>query len=235
MIRKILMPTVALATMASAALAADSTGPAVNWTGYYAGAQIGYMSGSADWDVNKVNNGYHEYWRPHGGFGGLHAGYNYQVGTAVFGLQAEANLIDNRKWHTDFADEKLMASSSVFGSLDARMGATFERALVYAIGGIAFANNKTKGVTAIGPDQVLTATFSGNNVGWNIGLGVEYAVDDRWSVRAEYRYYDFGKKNFPNSEGDTYYYAHSHSYVDHTLRLGLSYKFGPPAAVVAKY
>ena len=27
-------------------------------------------------------------------------------------------------------------------------------------------------------------------------LGAEYAIDDRWSVKAEYRYYDLSEENY---------------------------------------
>ena len=33
---------------------------------------------------------------------------------------------------------------------------------------------------------------SATRVGWTLGAGVEYAVNNHWSLRAEYRYTDFG-------------------------------------------
>jgi outer membrane immunogenic protein len=223
MIRKVLMPTVALATMASAALAADSTGPAVNWTGYYAGAQIGYMSGSADWDVNKVNNGYHEYWRPHGGFGGLHAGYNFQSGSAVIGLQAEGNISGESGRARDPSGLRVGTRSERVSSADARLGYAFGRALVYAIGGVAFSDNRTHGYL-----PGLDAMFRGNHVGFDYGVGAEFAITDRVSMRLEYRHYDLGGKNFgPTPRGAPWYYTeHAHRYEKDVVRMGFSYRFG---------
>lgn len=79
--------------------------------------------------------------------------------------------------------------------------------------------------------------FSLGRVGWTVGGGVEYAFDPNWTIRAEYRYTDFGTfdeylvKTYP---GD---YVHLHVY-DNAVRVGFSYKFdmfAPPAPVVAKY
>jgi outer membrane immunogenic protein len=74
-------------------------------------------------------------------------------------------------------------------------------------------------------------------VGWTVGGGVEYAFDPNWSIRAEYRYTDFGGFNeylVNTYPGD---YVHLHVY-DNEVEVGFSYKFdmfAPPAPVVAKY
>ena len=40
------------------------------------------------------------------------------------------------------------------------------------------------------------SNWAGQPVGWTAGGGVEYAIDNNWSVRAEYRYTDFGRYYF---------------------------------------
>ena len=44
--------------------------------------------------------------------------------------------------------------------------------------------------------SVGTSSDSNWHDGWTAGLGAEYAIDERWSVKAEYRYYDLGKENY---------------------------------------
>ena len=58
--------------------------------------------------------------------------------------------------------------------------------------------------------------------GWNIGAGIEYAATDNILVRAEYRYSDFGSKNFNQA------WDEASSKIDlntHDIRLGIAYKF----------
>ena len=80
-------------------------------------------------------------------------------------------------------------------------------------------------------------SFSSGRVGWTIGGGIEYALDPNWSIRAEYRYTDFGGFNeyLVNTYPGDFVHVHIH---DNEAELGVSYKFdlwAPPAPVVAKY
>ena len=70
--------------------------------------------------------------------------------------------------------------------------------------------------------------------GYDIGGGIEYAVAPNWTVRAEYRYYDFGGWNYNYNS----WVGHGHeNLTDNTVTFGLSYLFSGPvlAPVVAKY
>src|SRR6266852_4208451 len=47
------------------------------------------------------------------------------------------------------------------------------------------------------PWKVLRGShFSGseNRVGWTVGTGIEWAIWNNWSIKAEYDYLDFGNK-----------------------------------------
>ncbi|MGC1557609.1 MAG: outer membrane beta-barrel protein, partial [Methylovirgula sp.] len=73
--------------------------------------------------------------------------------------------------------------------------------------------------------------------GWTAGAGVEYAIDNNWSIRAEYRYTDFGRVNdflLASAAGDTA----SRRETDNRVQVGFSYKFdmfAPPAPMISKY
>ena len=55
-----------------------------NWTGFYAGINAGYGWGSSDWSaVPTANN------KPSGWLVGGTIGYNYQVGSIVWGLEGD--------------------------------------------------------------------------------------------------------------------------------------------------
>ena len=72
-----------------------------NWTGFYVGGHVGYAWGRSKTDVLPsdaldCDNGPQCETISHktrGAFGGLHAGYNWQVNSIVFGLEAEGGYI----------------------------------------------------------------------------------------------------------------------------------------------
>ena len=76
-------------------------------------------------------------------------------------------------------------------------------------------------------------TFSGgNHTGWDIGAGLEYAITDNWTIRGEYRHYDFGSvSTLP--DGVVLGLVHNQKDTLDTGRVGFAYKFGGP--VVARY
>ena len=237
-----LLATAAIGALTVAASAADLPGrsaavaPApmftvLNWTGFYVGAQIGYASErvtgtNATAALLLPDPGTTT---PAGVVGGLHAGYNYQTGALVLGIEGDIEATGLSKstltssltrFHTAKADWQ--------GSIRGRVGYAFDRALIYATGGVAFQELKESiGNVGAAPYH----SFSNQRAGWTLGGGLEYAVTNNWSVRAEYRYTDFGKStNIGGINSGNISNARENAF-----RLGLSYKFGGPSAVVAKY
>ncbi len=248
MMRKLLMTTAILCFASGAALAADlpyrksapvytPPPPAFTWAGLYVGGQIGYQWGSASPNL----------YGPDGSFvttlpttnasgivGGAHLGYNFQVSQLVFGLEGDINGLSYQG--TNYAAGFLSpftTRENVEGSVRGRIGYAFDRILVYGTGGVAFGNFQNTYTGIGGGFDSLSST----RTGWTVGGGVEYAVTNNWSIRAEYRYTDFGRNNdFLNASlpGD---YVHQHIF-DNRVQVGFSYKFdmfAPPGPVVAKY
>jgi outer membrane immunogenic protein len=106
--------------------------------------------------------------------------------------------------------------------------------LVYGTGGAAFASTRDSFSNGTGVDSGSTT-----HLGWTVGGGVEYAVTNNWSVRAEYRYSDYGNTDFSlvNTSGGVFA-MRSHD-TDNRVQAGFSYKFDQPLPiappVVAKY
>lgn len=177
--------------------------PVFSWTGPYIGLQAGYA-----WDKTNV------YWGDYnrsGIVGGAHIGYNFQpMGPLVLGVEGDI-------------EGSSISNSGLRASVRGRAGVAFDRALIYATGGVAWA--QTKFDYWVPP---FVATYSNFRTGWTVGGGIEYAIAPQWSVRAEYRYSDFGKTFVPFTQ------VH---HTEHAIRLGVSYHFnwGGPGAVVAKY
>jgi outer membrane immunogenic protein len=98
-------------------------------------------------------------------------------------------------------------------ALTGRLGYTWGRALFYAKGGVAAGEvaaakvPSTPSPTAFGVPVVpvpLAAAVSESNwqVGWTAGVGMEFALTDRWSAKAEYSHYELGRDSFTTFVGD---------------------------------
>lgn len=188
--------------------------PIFTWSGFYIGAQIGYA-----WDKVKVDNGW--MWGltsldRNGVVGGGHVGYLFQTNSG-FVLGVEGDI-----------EGTSVKNSNLRASVRGRLGFGIDRALIYATGGLAIANDNT----------VWGWGWSNNSttrVGWTAGAGVEYAFSPNWSGRVEYRYSDFGRKNVDG--WGVWNGSFNTQRTEHAVRVGVSYHFNTAGAypVVAKY
>ncbi len=245
--RKIFLSTVAFVAIAGQALAADlpsrkeapvfvAPAPMFTWTGFYIGADIG--GGWASVRDNNVVGNFNR--NPAGVIGGGHVGYNYQINQFVIGLQGDflGSGINDSKYFP-LTDVTVKGGQDWLGSINGRLGLAYDRALFYAIGGVAF--TQSSDTVSAGPTlaRLLPAgtptTFRYPQHSWtgfDIGGGVEYAFTNNWTGRVEYRYYDFGGANYLA----TGFGPNGHQNLsNNTVTVGLSYLFGAPAPVVAKY
>ncbi|WP_294541352.1 outer membrane protein [uncultured Rhodoblastus sp.] len=242
--RKLNALLLAFTALTGAAFAADlpaqksapvAVEPAINWTGVYAGLQLGGAFGNTD--LTLPNNGYSESWGNNGVIGGGHIGYNYQVQSFVLGAEASFDLLSVKGSQTTniaFAPNIFTGSSyhDYIISADGRLGYVYKNLLIYAVGGYAFAANNS----ALTLNSVQIGSVSNTINGYDVGGGVEYALNNQWSVRGEYRYYNFqnntnhfstSNKTFTNS-------VFTQSVNFNVFRAGVSYKFAQPEpAVVA--
>jgi len=282
MYRKFLLASVgALALTGSAALAADlpsrapppvylPPAPIFTWTGIYVGGQIGYAWGSGNQNFQVVdpldqvflNTGVGG--SPSGVIGGAHVGYNYQINQWVFGLEGTvdgtslSNTV-NAAFPFAFGGSAITAHSSadIQGSIRGRLGIAWDRALIYATGGVAFGGFKTdysfignlNGVHALNGGQTFFGNnnFSNTRVGWTVGGGIDYAITGNWSVFAEYRYTNFGHIGSPGLFAGGFAVApvlagafvnSNRTINQNQVQIGFSYRFDmlpPPVPVVAKY
>ncbi|MFY9657460.1 MAG: outer membrane beta-barrel protein, partial [Methylocystis sp.] len=135
--------------------------------------------------------------------------------------------------------------SGVQGSIRARAGYAFGRFLPYATAGVAFGSFHSD-AQLVGTDLNGLSNFaasgasSATRVGWTAGLGLDYAINNRWSARAEYRYTDFGRLGIatdPSAVGAVF--AVDRQLDQHQVQVGFSYKLfagpepeAPPALIV---
>jgi outer membrane immunogenic protein len=207
--------------------------PAFTWTGFYVGGNVG-----AAWsgrDNCPLGHTIHEgVYTLDSGFtpncnsdrsthfiGGLQAGYNWQFGSWLLGLEGDINWIGrNNKRGYDYAtfdqdggrvyNWSGNGGSNTLGTIRARLGVTMDRALLYVTGGVAFRNgDDDASVTVTGYDtnhrprerggddhrpdvKIYSGSGNGDKTGWALGGGLEYALTENLSTKIEYLHAQFG-------------------------------------------
>jgi outer membrane immunogenic protein len=184
------------------------------WSGFYVGAQAGFGWGKANipWAVNPPYTNWQPAADQNGAIGGLHIGYNHQIGSYLLGIEADAERTSQRGKDGD--NDPNAVEQTRKGSIRARVGFVTGSTLFYTTAGVAFLNaDATREATS---EKVGTSY-----TGWTLGAGTEYALSRNWSARAEYRYEDFGHTDMAFAG-----YGMRVTPRTHGIRLGVSYRFG---------
>jgi outer membrane immunogenic protein len=179
--------------------------PIFTWTGFYVGVNAGYgwqdSNNSASVFVPAGTfvtapgaSGVVTFGDDNGdGFvGGGQIGYNYQIGSFVLGVEADLQWADlggsngvavvPAGFPATFVPAGTVGGIDWFGTVRARVGVAFDRALVYATGGFAYGgaddNNGFGGFNGfVNDDDVRT--------GWVLGAGFEYAFTNNLTAGIE--------------------------------------------------
>jgi outer membrane immunogenic protein len=91
----------------------------------------------------------------------------------------------------------ITADTKWIGTATSSVGIAHDRWLVYGKAGVAWEHTDyTSNWTVAGVPLFSGAGSdnSSNQVGWTVGTGIEWAIWDNWSIKAEYDYLDFGNK-----------------------------------------
>ncbi|AZO58753.1 MAG: porin family protein [Mesorhizobium sp.] len=154
--------------------------PVASWAGPYAGISLGYgFSGHADARDAGVNV------KTKGFIGGVFGGYQWQQDNFVYGAEADLGYNGVKG---DSAG--INAKGGLEGSLRARLGyAVTPEILLYGTGGLAAKNQKIDDGVSSDSKAML---------GWTAGVGTDIKITDNVFGRVEYRYTDYGDKNFDN-------------------------------------
>ncbi len=207
-----------------APVAAAVIAPAFSWTGFYLGGHVGY-----GWASSRYND-FSGVFGPasinaNGFFGGIQAGYNWQMNNFVVGLEADVAASAARRTFDLGGGALYRASNPFLSTVRLRAGLAADRALFYVTGGLGVATFSERITT---PAALFTT--SSTRAGYALGAGVEYALTQNWTVKAEYMYYGFGDRR-------NVFTANDRIRSDiHTVKIGVNYLFSTgPSAVVARY
>jgi outer membrane immunogenic protein len=107
--------------------------------------------------------------------------------------------------------------------------------MVYSTGGLAWGNNEIGFGATANNGFAAGITQSNTHVGWTVGGGVEWMFAPRWSVKAEYLYYDLGSRDLDlaftvhdnNSNRNATFNSHTNvDFKGSIARVGVNYHFG---------
>ncbi|QPC45060.1 porin family protein [Kaustia mangrovi] len=204
--------------------------PVWSWTGPYAGLHVGTVDGDLDGDMELTGTSVSSSANmdPNGIMGGLQVGYNYQFDSVVVGLEGDIGFGDvDDVIYPDSLVPRIESRIDWMATIRGRLGWAWDRTLFYVTGGVAFADVKIK-------SEFSFSAFDDSDsdretlVGWTVGGGVEHALTDNISLKAEYLYADLGKKTFrysPTIFGSAEDWNSDMDLKTHTFRVGVNWLF----------
>lgn len=223
----------------------------VNWTGFYVGGHTGYSWTDIEFPgknpyvappapCKDAITG--EFCGPprqelSGAFLGGQIGANYQMGAIVVGIEAD---LSKANLNGSVRDGNYIVQTDTIewtGSLRGRIGYAMGRFLPYATAGVLW-ERSTRGQSCPGDPAAVVAghcktagpynlSNSQTHSGFVYGLGVEYAINQNWSLKFEGLRANMGEQTYtlaPDANGKTA----NVSKIEHettTLRLGVNYRF----------
>jgi outer membrane immunogenic protein len=156
-----------------------------NWTGAYVGINGGAAWGRPDW--TSVPDGTSGIYNLSGGLVGGTLGYNLQTGEPfVFGVETDLAWSGVRGTVPPASCvPSCEMRSNWLATARLRFGFAFDTVMPYVTAGAAI--SRLSAITAGAP----FGTDYANNLGWTLGLGVEFVIRGPWTAKAEYLYADF--------------------------------------------
>jgi len=148
-------------------------------------------------------------------------------------------------------------STDWLATIRPRVGVTAANALFYVTGGLAVTNEKVNQFSGVLNASSFSSSISETRLGWTLGGGIEYMLTRNWTIRAEYLHLDFGTAtgagtgnvapgvlgNLPctatqaviTGPGTYTGCSISSRLTAEVIKAGITYKFGAPDGVVARY
>jgi outer membrane immunogenic protein len=239
-----------------------------DWSGFYLGGTAGVAWGSLGLKSNTpftgayfpdtatlgaVNAAGAQTIKQHGIPVGLEAGFNWQAPHAPWVVGFEADIQSLRLsggmqsgpvsypgFPRAFFTLSSAASADRLVTARPRLGFALDRWLFYVTGGLAVARPSAEFAFADSGGAIESATLAQTRLGYAAGGGVEVALGNNWSAKAEYLFVDFGPSSVASSNlinltvplpGQPF--THSVDLKADILRLGLNYRFDPPDAAIS--
>lgn len=135
-----------------------------------------------------------------------------------------------------------------YGMITGRLGYAWDRTLLYVKGGVAFVSLEASVLdtcAGVGCGNWLIATSASDKIAtWTVGGGLEYAFSGNWSLKAEYMFIALDEKLTTSANatlasgaivsGGPFFFDHDFGGI-HTAKVGINYRFGGGAPMMAGY
>ena len=195
--------------------------PVFNWTGIYFGGHVGGGYAGSSWSDPLMAAGSDSFssW---GFLGGAQVGGNIQFNRLVLGVEGDFSWTSIKNKGTDSVGDALNTSVPWTSTVTGRVGAAFDRLLLYGKGGVAFAEDNSS-ITNLAGSSSSTNLM---RTGWTVGTGLEYALDRNWSAKIEYDYLGFGSKAL--DFGAPLAVTSSSTLNVQEIKAGINFRFGGP-------
>ncbi len=141
----------------------------------------------------------------------------------MVGLEGDFTWTGIKSTGLDSIGDMLNTKTEWTSTATGRIGAAFDRLLVYGKGDVAFAHDKSS-LTDV---TFNTSSTNLTRTGWTAGVGLEYALSQNWTVRAEYDYLGFGSRPLTFTTPGTGTVTTNASLNVQEVKAGLNFKFGP--------
>ena len=213
------------------------------------------------WSVGALPS--HANLKSNGFLGGVQVGYNYQLHKSVVaGFEADLQglTVGNStvsSWQgppAAYTYVQAQRNQHSLGTVRGRVGYLVgETAMLYGTGGLSFGEailNPTFFSPLLRPTLNFGVGLNGLTgyvdlrLGWAAGAGVEWMFNPKWSIKAEYTYYDLGTANTANvgalfyaNAGALSSAAYTARFNGHVARAGVNYHLNWDASdpVTANY
>jgi len=215
--------------------------PVFSWTGCYIGGHIGGGWGRKTATAPELAPGISVSGDTSGFLSGGQVGCDYQfTPNWVAGIEGDGSAADI---NGDLTQNVLGITGSAhartdwIASVTGRLGWAWERWLIYAKGGAAWAGDKYSADIPLFDEHLDT---SETRTGWTVGGGIEWAFWNNWSAKLEYDFYDFGTRNVTFT-GTIFGFPEVVPGINirqqiSAVKFGINYRFGwGEAPVVAGY
>jgi len=194
-----------------------------SWTGFYIGGHAGAGFANSSWS-DPFTGGSNTFNTGAGFLGGGQVGANYQLNRLVLGVEGDFSWTGLKGSGTDSIGEAINTQTNWTSTVTGRIGAAFDRLLIYGKGGVAFARDQS-GFTDLAGNSAGTSL---TRTGWTAGVGLEYGITPNWSAKIEYDYLSFGSQPLNFTTATPVTYSSSASLNVQEIKVGINFRFGGP-------
>jgi len=219
-------PVSAPAFAAPAAPASKSS--SFSWSGFYVGANAGFVVEDSatrvvgpDFNYAFEQAGFRA--KDDAGFtGGGQVGYAIEMGEVVLGVEADINYLGSKRSFVNGNDSAKL-EGDYFGTVRPTVGFVVgEGLLAYATGGFAYGKTSAD----VSPGTFTTENAMSDSIvrtGWALGGGMKYAVTENIIAGGEYLYVNLGRENYFEDSAEAVRVRDES--INHVLRAKVDWKF----------